>query len=777
MGRIDDQVKIRGYRIELGEIESVLGQSGQVQQAVVLAKEDKQGNKRLVGYVVPKSTYDKQQLQEYLSTKLPEYMVPAIWVELKSLPLTPNGKIDRKALPDPDMAAITTEYTAPRNATETQLAAIWQQLLGTERVGIHDNFFELGGHSLLAMRVVSAIRRELNAELTIRDLFVQPTIADLAVYLGEQTEGTTLPAIIAANRPEYIPLSFSQERLWFIDRLEGSTPYHLPAVMRLKGELDPEVLEQTLRTIIGRHEVLRTIIKEQEGRGYQQVMAADGWRLNNAEQPKGEAGLTQHIAALINKPFDLSADYMLRAELIRQSENDHILAVTMHHIASDGWSASVLVKEVIALYEGYTNNTEIALPQLNIQYADYAIWQRNYLQGEVLEEKLKYWKEKLQGVTTLQLPTDYSRPPVQSTRGATHSFKIDKALSAQLQTLSNAHGATLYMTLLSVFKVLLYRYSGQEDITVGTPIAGRNHQELEGLIGFFINTLALRSQVRGDMTYTELLQEVKATTLEAYAHQEVPFEKVVEAVVKERDMSRNPLFQVEFTLQNTPEVPELKAGGLTFAAESEEHTTSKFDIAFLLSETSEGIRGIVEYCTDLYKEETIERMTGHYLNLLGSVINSPEEQAGRLGMLGASEEETLLKTFNDTAAEYPKDKTIIDLFEAQVIETPEATAIVFEDSQLTYKELNEKANRLAHYLQKKGVKKETLVPICTERSPEMIAGILGILKAGGVYVPIDPAYPIERISYMLEDTGAKLVLSSKSSRQTLRQASDEPGSS
>ena len=461
---------------------------------------------------------------------------------------------------------------------------------------------------------------------------------------------------------------------------------------------------------------------------------------------------------------------MLRADLIKLSQEDHILVATMHHIASDGWSISILVKEVIALYEGYTGNEETVLPGLSVQYADYAIWQRNYLQGELLEAKLGYWKEKLEGVAPLELPADYSRPLVQRSRGATRSFKIDQGLSAKLIALSHEQGATLYMTLLAAFKVLLYRYSGQEDICVGTPIAGRNQQELEGLIGFFVNTLALRSRVSGDMSFRQLLEEVKDTTLAAYSHQEVPFEKVVDAVVKERDMSRNPLFQVMFSLQNTPEVPELRLGELRLSAENQEHTTSKFDISLFIRETSSGIQGTVEYATDLYSGETIDRLISHYTTLLGSIVATPEAQVNSLGMLSAAEEKTLLVEFNATAADYPKDKSIIDLFEEQVKKSPQAIAAVFEDNQLTYKALNDRSNQVARYLQKQGVKAETLVPICVERSLEMLIGILGILKAGGAYVPIDPEYPQDRISYMLEDTGADLVLSSKASRKKLNEA-------
>ena len=770
LGRIDDQVKIRGYRIELGEIESVLNQSEQVSQGAVVAKEDKQGNKRLVGYVVPQGPYDKQKIQAYLSTKLPEYMVPAIWVEIENLPLTPNGKIDRKALPDPELTDITTEYTAPRNETEQALAQIWQELLGVERIGIHDNFFEVGGHSLLAMRVVASVRKKLEVELTIRDLFVHPDIAGLGAYLDEQNKGTLLPAITAGERPEYIPLSFSQERLWFIDQLEGSTQYHLPAVLRLKGALNLEILADTLRSVIDRHEVLRTVIKEHDGQGYQLVMPGSGWSLTYEDRTAGKESITgveQQIEEIANAPFDLSKDYMMRANLIKVGENEHLLVVTLHHIVSDGWSTAILVKEVVEIYQAKIEKRAVKLPDLPVQYADYSIWQRNYLQGEVLENKMVYWKEKLEDISPLQLPADYNRPPVPSSRGASQNFSIDQGLTAQLVNLSQLEGATVYMTILAAYKVLLFRYSGQEDICVGTPVAGRSQQELEELIGFFINTLALRSQVRGDMSFSELLGETKETTLEAYAHQEVPYEKVVDAVAKERNMNRSPLFQVTFTFQNTPEVPKLKLGELALSVEAQERTTAKQDISLYITQTATGMAGRVEYSTDLYKSETIQRMINHFINLLTSVVASASEKVDRLGMLSATEEATLLIDFNDTAREYPKDKSLVDLFEEQAIKTPESIAVVFEEEQLSYKELNERSNRLAHYLKHKGVKSEMLVPICLERSMEMIIGILGILKAGGAYVPIDPEYPEDRISYMLEDTGAALVLTSKGIRGKL----------
>ena len=774
LGRTDDQIKIRGNRVELGEIESVLQQSELVSEAAVLAKEDTAGNKRLVGYVVPKEVFYKDAIVSFLKNKLPEFMIPDLWVEMESLPLNNNGKLDRKALPDPDAdELLNKEYVAPRNETEEKLAAIWQELLGLEQVGVNDNFFEIGGHSLLAMRVISSIRRELEAELAIKDLFLHPTVSELAVLLQTQSKGSLLPAIeVADPRPEHIPLSFSQERLWFIDRLEGSVPYHLPAVLRLKGNLNIEALTFALRSIVNRHEVLRTVIKDDEetGEGYQVIKEKDLWELEIVDGSKykdDQEGLQRYIQELIMAPFDLSADHMLRGHLIRVSDQDNVLAVTMHHISSDGWSMSIIVRELVEFYKAYEENREADLTPLQIQYADFAMWQRKYLQGEVIENNLDYWKKKLDSTEPLQLPTDYNRPPIQSTKGATKGFVIDKELSDSLQRLSQKQGSTLFMTLLSVFNVLLYRYSGQEDICVGSPIAGRQQKRAEELIGFFINTLALRNEVKGEDSFTGLLKQVRDTTLDAYEHQDIPFEKIVDSVVKNRDMSRSPLFQVMFMMQNTPDIPEMRLGDVQFLAEKSGYTASKFDITFSVAETPYGLNGSVEYCTDLFKEDSIERMIVHFRELINSIVSDPEQKVSRLSMLNKEEENQLLNEFNNTFAEYPADKTIVDIFEEQVKNSPDSTAIIFKDKQLTFKELNEQANRLANYLNSKGIKKEALVPICIEPGPEMITGILGILKSGRAYVPVDPDYPQERINYYLSDTGAKFILSSEISKAAL----------
>ncbi|MEO7766084.1 MAG: amino acid adenylation domain-containing protein, partial [Ferruginibacter sp.] len=711
-------------------------------------------------------------IRQLLQKSLPDYMMPSECIAISKLPLTNNGKIDRKFLSEREVREDLNKinYQAPRTDLEQTLVNIWQDLLGVERIGIQDNFFELGGHSLLATRTVSAVRKILNIELFIKDLFVHPTIAHLAKYLGTQSKGLLLPAMEALPRPPFIPLSFSQERLWFIDRLEGSVLYHIPAVLRLKGKLNQDALLFSLKSITNRHEVLRTVILENDGEAYQHIMPQDGLQISiidgSAFEEHPEA-LQKNIEKLINDPFDLSKDHMLRATLITINEQEHVLVVTMHHIASDGWSISIIVKEVVELYSSFDEGRPATLVPLAIQYADFSIWQRNYLKDEVLDRRIAYWKEKLLGVAPLQLPLDFSRPPIQSIKGASSDFTIDKDLSAALVLLSQQQGVTLFMTLLAAFKVLMHRYTGQQDICVGTPIAGRQQQEVEDLIGFFVNTLALRSEVHSADSFTSLLQQVKKTTLEAYAHQELPFEKVVEVVVKERDLGRSPLFQVMFIFQNTPDIPTLRFGEMQLVRESSGHNTSKFELTFNITGDIRGFQVSVGYCTDLFRQQTISRMMIHFKELLHSIVKSPAQQIGLLHMLCNSDEHQLLVDFNNTQRAFPDEDSVISLFEKQAAKTPLATALVFEGEKLSYERLNELSNQLAHYLSFLGVKEQTLVPICIERGVGMIVGILGILKAGCAYVPIDPEYPVDRIQYMLEDCGANLVVCSKEGRLKL----------
>ncbi|HEX8460361.1 MAG TPA: amino acid adenylation domain-containing protein, partial [Segetibacter sp.] len=564
-----------------------------------------------------------------------------------------------------------------------------------------------------------------------------------------------------------IPLSFSQERLWFIHQLEGTVKYHLPSVLRLNGDLNIDALHFAFQTIVNRHEVLRSVFYEREGHGYQRVLAKDTWKLELVDRSayvEEDGALFKYSKQLIDKPFDLSKDHMLRAHLIELGHQDYLLVATMHHIASDGWSMSVLVNELVELYESAVKKVPSKLSPLEIQFADYAVWQRRYLSGKNLNNKLRYWKQKLGGVTPLELNTDYARPTVMGSKGAVETFSIDKELSQNLLEFSQKQGTTLFMTLLAAFKVLLYKYSGQSDICIGTPIANRTQQELEGLIGFFVNTLALRSDVRADGSFIDFLQEVKTTVLGAYEHQEVPFEKVVDAVVKERNISRNPIFQVMFVLKNTPDIPALRLGDITFSGRGNEHTTALFDITFSVTETTNGLQCALEYSTELYDSSTIKGIINHFRELVASIVEWPNQKIGELKMLTPQEENKLLLDFNDTNVDYPKDKTLVDLFEEQVAKTPEAIAITFEGQELTYEQLNTKANQLTRHLLAKGVKQEALIPICIERSLDMIVGLLGILKAGAAYVPIDPEYPEDRIAFMLKDIAATIVLTSKESR-------------
>ena len=759
IGRGDTQVKIRGYRIELGEIENVLASYETVINCCVLAKTDAYGNNRLVSYVVLKESLDKQAIEEYLKQSIPEYMIPRIWVELDKMPLTPNSKIDRKSLPDPDNLELSTqEYTAPGNELEEQLVGIWQELLGIERIGVYDNFFELGGHSLLVTRLVSVIRKELNVEVSIRDIFKYTNIHELALHLKQQSIGVLLPEIVVQQRQGRIPLSFSQERLWFLDQLEGSVAYHIPIVLRLSGSLDIDILETCFRTIISRHEILRTMIRSEEGIGYQEVVDSNTWKLDR-DTIQSDVSLENSIESYLTIPFDLSKDYKFRACVYDLGSDHYVLAGVFHHIASDAWSEDILIAEFAELYSAYQENREVVLPELSLQYSDYAIWQRKYIEGEILEQQLSYWKDKLQGVAPLALPTDYARPSVQSTEGATFNFELDKTLSDSIIELCQEEGVTLFMVMLSAFKVLLYKYSGQSDICVGTPIANRTQSELENMIGFFVNTLALRSNIKATAGFNELLQEVKNTTLEGYDHQLAPFEKVVDRVIKTRDMSMNPLFQVLFTLENIRTEADLVMHGVTMSPFEYEGNTSQFDVTFNVTEEITGISFNIEYCTALFKKETVERMLIHYQELLHNIVVNPSEKIGSLSILRKEEISQLVNVFNTTNVPHDQNQTIVSLFEEQVNKTPNAIALVFEDKQLTYKELNERSNRLAYHLRNMySLKADDIVGILLDRSDWAVISILGVLKSGAAYVPIDTSYPISRKSYIVEDSTPKVLI-------------------
>ncbi|HEX8318270.1 amino acid adenylation domain-containing protein, partial [Longimicrobium sp.] len=772
LGRLDFQVKVRGFRIELGEIESVLRGHEGVTDCVVVARADA-GETRLVAYIVGDA--EAEALRTHVRRSLPEYMVPSAFAFLDALPLTPNGKLDRKALPAPELASAEDRYVAPRTPAEEVLAGIWAEVLRLERVGVQENFFELGGHSLLGTRVVSRIREVFAVELPLRALFEGPTVAELAVRVEEMRRAgvPVLPPVVPTERTGALPLSFAQERLWFIDRLEPeSATYNIPTAMRLAGALDAAALERAVGEIVRRHEALRTVFAEVDGSPVQVVTPFGGFALpvedlSGLGEADREAAVGRRVGEETARPFDLAAGPLFRAALLRIGAEDHVLLLSMHHVVSDAWSLGVLFRELSALYAAYREGRESPLPELAVQYADYAVWQREQLTGEVLDRQLAYWKERLAGAPELlELPTDRPRPAVQTSRGASVPVELSPELLDRLQGLGRSEGATLYMVALSAFQVLLGTYAGSDDVVVGSPIAGRGRREVEELIGFFINTLVLRTDLSGDPSFRETLRRVREATLGAYAHQEVPFEKLVAELQPERSLSHSPLFQVMFTLQNAGgeggALPGLKAGGVGAAME-----IAKFDLSLALAATPQGLRGTLNYSTDLFERGTAERMVGHLERVLEQVAADADVRLSRLELLGEAERALVLEEWNRTAAEYPADRCIHELFEAQAARTPDAAAVVHEADALTYRALNERANRLARHLVRQGVGGETRVGVCLGRGVEMVVALLAVLKAGGAYVPLDPAYPAERLAFTLSDSGVVVLLTQEALRAAL----------
>ena len=778
LGRIDDQVKLSGYRIELGEIEAVLQQHEAIKEAVVVlrdfGREDEEAgreDKRLVAYFTANTESDPlvSALREHLQSSLPDYMIPAVFVALESMPLMPNGKIDRNALPAPDGARrlVDVAYEAPRSPVEEMLAELWSRILGVQRVGIHDNFFELGGHSLLATQLSSRMREVFQIDLPLQQVFETPTVAALAraITASLRDDGKDAePPIVPVPRDGDLPLSYAQQRLWFLDQLQPDSPfYNVPMVLRLVGEIDVAALERSLNEIVRRHETLRTTFVERNGKARQSIAEHLAFSLPVADLSHLPPEIREEEAEArarveVQKPFNLATGPLFRACLLKLSEQDYIAVVTMHHIISDAWSMRVFFQEMAILYASFAQNRQSPLPDLPIQYADFAAWQRAWLSGEVLERQLAYWRETLSdSQTLLDLPTDRPRPAVQTANGANLTFTLPPDLSEKLQAFSRREGATLFMILLAAFQALLYRYTGQDDINIGSPIANRTRSEVEHLIGFFLNTLVLRTDLSGDPSFRELVKRVRETVLGAFAHQDLPFEMLVETLQPERALSHSPLFQVGFTLQTvSDEAAELP--NLTLQPVVIDSGSAKYDITLLMAAGPDGLVGNFEYNTDLFDRSTIERMVGHLITLLQGVMAEPNITIDQAPLLTEEEQQQLLVTWNDTAMPTPTDRCIHELFERQVVQRPQAIAVTFEGHALTYEQLNRKANQLAHYLRKLGVGPETLVAIATERSLETVVGILGALKAGGAFLPIDPTYPQERIAFMFTDSGAPILL-------------------
>ena len=797
LGRNDFQVKIRGFRVELGEIEARLAELPDVRDAVVVAREDP-GEKRLVAYWTAREELDEEglpdveQLRDHLRAELPAYMVPSAFVKLEAMPLTPNGKVDRKALPAPDADALVTHaWEAPQGPVEEVLAGIWQELLGVEQVGRNDSFFDLGGHSLLAVQLMGRMRRELGQEIELRELFDAPTLAAVASRLQQADEVLTAP-IGTADRTKDLALSWAQQRLWFLEQLEDlESAYHIPAVLRLQGELDREALQRTLDAILARHEALRTVfVRADDGEPVQQILPEQPFvlayhDLSGLEQQEREQAKQALTEETLHRPFDLTQDILIRASLVKLQEREHILNLCMHHIVSDGWSMGVLTRELGALYEAFSQGQENPLVELPIQYVDYAQWQRQWLSGERLKEQVAFWKQELtEAPSLLELPTDHPRPQVQSYAGSVMPFELDEEITQGLNALARRHGATLFMVLQAGFAVLLGRLSGQDDVVVGTPVANRRRSELEGLIGFFVNTLALRTRLDPQATVAELLGQVRERTLAGFGHQDVPFEQVVEAVQPQRSMSHSPLFQVMLALQNNAE-EALQLPGLTLGQEEFGHDTTHFDLTLSLGEAEGKLQGALEYSTALFERETVERWLGHLKVLLSAMVADEACTLAQLPLLTEPERERVIREFNATEAAYPKEALIHELFEQQVERTPQAVAVRYEDEQLTYAQLNATANQLAHRLRAMRdavgapiIKPDALVAISVERSLEMVVGLLGILKAGAAYVPMDLEYPSDRIAYMLGDSQAKVLLTQKRLQQRLLAAArgDDRGS-
>ncbi|AJX73764.1 D-alanine--poly(phosphoribitol) ligase, subunit 1 [Burkholderia pseudomallei MSHR2543] len=792
LGRNDFQVKIRGFRIELGEIEAQLAKVAGGREVVVLARDSAAEvrdsatehaapdapspetatatEKRLVAYYTGDA--DVVALRAQAAQHLPSYMVPSAYVRLDAWPLTPNGKLDRRALPAPaDDAYARAEYEAPRGAKEEALAAIWRELLHVERVSRHDNFFELGGHSLLAVQLVSRLRQALSVEVALSTVFDAPVLSALASRLDDNT-AEVLPPIPLAPRDGRIALSLAQQRLWFLTQLEGvSEAYHMSGAVRLDGPLNREVLQRALNRIVMRHEALRTCFVREEGEPIQVIqphadLTMSYHDLREAEQSEQQAkNLSQAHASA---PFDLSRDLPVRVLLLQLADEAHVVQVVMHHIASDGWSVGVFLQELSALYGSFIAEQDDPLAPLPLQYADYAAWQRRWLASGQLEKQGAFWQTNLSGAPTLlELPTDRPRPPKQSHAGASVEVKLGAALSERVKRLSQRHGVTPYMTLLSSWAAVLGRLSGQEEVVIGSPVAGRNRTEVEALIGFFVNTLALRLDLSSEPTVGELLKRTKAQVLSAQAHQDLPFDQVVERVKPPRSTAHPPLFQVMFVWQNMP-AGELTIPGLTIRAVETPLQTAQFELTLSLREAGDDIVGHLNYASALFDESTVRRYVTYWCRLLeGMTAGAADQTIVGLPLLDEAERKQVVYAWNATERDYPIEQCIHQLFEAQVDRKPEAIALTFDGQRLSYAELNARANRLAHYLQARGVGPDRLVALCAERGIEMVVGLLAILKAGGAYVPLDPAYASDRLRGIVQDSQPALVLADAVGRAAL----------
>ncbi|WP_430792581.1 non-ribosomal peptide synthetase DhbF [Bacillus subtilis] len=766
IGRADHQIKIRGFRIELGEIDAVLANHPHIEQAAVVVREDQPGDKRLAAYVVADAAIDTAELRRYMGASLPDYMVPAAFVEMDELPLTPNGKLDRKALPAPDFSTSVSDR-APRTPQEEILCDLFAEVLGLARVGIDDSFFELGGHSLLAARLMSRIREVMGAELGIAKLFDEPTVAGLAAHLD--LAQSARPALQRAERPEKIPLSFAQRRLWFLHCLEGPSPtYNIPVAVRLSGELDQGLLKAALYDLVCRHESLRTIFPESQGTSYQHILDAGQAHPELHVTEIAEKELSDRLAEAVRYSFDLAAEPAFRAELFVIGPDEYVLLLLVHHIVGDGWSLTPLTRDLGTAYAARCHGRSPEWAPLAVQYADYALWQQELLGNEnnpnsLIAGQLAFWKETLKNLPDqLELPTDYSRPAEPSHDGDTIHFRIEPEFHKRLQELARANRVSLFMVLQSGLAALLTRLGAGTDIPIGSPIAGRNDDALGDLVGLFINTLVLRTDTSGDPSFRELLDRVRKVNLAAYDNQDLPFERLVEVLNPARSRATHPLFQIMLAFQNTPDA-ELHLPDMESSLRINSVGSAKFDLTLEISEdrladgTPNGMEGLLEYSTDLFKRETAQALADRLMRLLEAAESDPDEQIGNLDILAPEERSSMVTDWQSVSEKIPH-ACLPEQFEKQAALRPDAIAVVYEDQALSYAELNERANRLARMLISEGVGPEQFVALALPRSLEMAVGLLAVLKAGAAYLPLDPDYPADRIAFMLKDAQPAFIM-------------------
>ncbi|MEM7582119.1 MAG: amino acid adenylation domain-containing protein [Acidobacteriota bacterium] len=767
LGRRDDQIKFLGHRIELDEVRCELSRHSEVQDCAVVLAAGGSRHELLVAYYVADQEIAAEDLRDFLTERLIEASIPNIFVQLSSLPLGLNGKLERRALPSLSEVRdkVQRAYIAPRTTTEELIAAMWAELLGFEKVGRHDNFFELGGHSLVAIQAISRARETFHVDISLQKLFQARTVAAFSESIdsaSRQAESLVAPEIQRVSRDDSLPLSFAQERLWVLDQLEPGTPaYNIVIDLRLEGLLDVDILDRSLSEVVRRHEGLRTVFRSHEGRPIQVILPeiASYLRrvdLSHLETEQREAEALLSVKAETSKGFDLATGPLMRSVLLRLGDQDHLLVLTLHHIISDGWSLDLMIREMVTLYLAFSRSQPSPLAELPIQYADFSHWQRDWLKGEVLERQMELWRRRLADVPPLQLPVDRPRPALQTFAGANLGRDLPPELCESLQKLGRREGVTPFITFLAAFEVLLARYSGQNDFAVGTFVAGRSRTQIESLVGFFVNNLALRAVIDEDDSFTQLLRKTRDESLAAHTHQDVPFEKLIDELQPTRDLSRTPIFQVMLSYQLSAS-RELEVPGLRVKPRPVVIKRSNFDVTLWIDERPEGQRASFHYNTDLFDAATIERMLSHLQTLLEEAVAVPERSIADLRMLSRSEREQLIDnwSYSQPALESP---LVHEAFAAQAQRSPRAVAVAGATGEWTYRQLDRRANQLARYLQSLGVGPETPVGLSVERSPEMIWGLFGILKAGACYLPLDPTYPRQRLETMLEDTGAQVIV-------------------